>query len=254
MEKVKGTTQLIHERLYYMAVAVTNILEKYKIPYSLAFGTLLGAVRHQGFIPWDEDFDLWLFDDSYEQAVDYLRAELPKDLFLEDSKSEPKYFHQWAHVKDLNSEVSHSKYLHDDCYQHKGLSLDLYRLKEVKESTLWTFLNAENKRYILRRKELGLISDSELEDRLKRLAEDEKKAVLDKKQDDEEVYALIVPYKCKKIYKKDVFPLKKYKFETSTFYGMNCADTILTSIYGDYMTPTPPDKRESGHCSVIIYR
>ena len=253
MDRLNATTEQIHERLFYMAKKVTEVLERHDIPYSIAYGTLLGAVRHKGFIPWDEDFDLWLFDDSYEVAVKYLREELSQDLFVEDEHSEPKYFHQWAHVKDLNSALKHTKYLHDDCYEHNGLSIDLYRLKQVKEYELWKFLNDENRRYIERRWELGLMSNEEYEDRLKRLEEDKKKENQVDKTKEEDVYALIIPYKCKRIYKRNVFPLKKYAFEDSAFFGVNQADIILSDIYGDYMTPTPVDQREGGHSYVEIY-
>lgn len=193
-----ATIAQIHERLLRMAKAVVAVLEKYKIPYSLAYGTLLGAVRHKGFIPWDDDFDLWLFDDTYEIAIEYLRAEFPDDMFVEDSKTEPKYFHAWAHVKDLNTVVSgHRMHPHDTSYACKGLSLDLYRLWKMKECDLQNFLNEENRRYIMRRRKLSLMSDEEYKERLQRLAEDDEKCAANPCTSDKEVYAFLNMYKTK---------------------------------------------------------
>ena len=63
----------VQERLLKMAKEIASILEDHDIPYQIAFGTLLGAVRHKGFIPWDDDFDFFLFDDSYEKAMEVLQ-------------------------------------------------------------------------------------------------------------------------------------------------------------------------------------
>ena len=68
----------VQNRLLEMAKATAAILEKNNIPYQIAFGTLLGAVRHGGFIPWDDDFDFLLFDDSYDKATEALARELPQ--------------------------------------------------------------------------------------------------------------------------------------------------------------------------------
>lgn len=252
IEKI-ATTKEIQERLLYIAKETIKVLEKYNIPYSLAYGTLLGAVRHKDFIPWDEDFDLWLFDDSYDEAKDILRKELPSDLFLEDDKSEPLYFHQWAHVKDLNSFVTPSKYLHDGAYKHKGLLVDLHRLKEVKESNLWEYLNFENRRYIERRKELDLIDSYEYKKRMEQLNLNISEHSYYEGFEDEDVYALVAPYKCKRIYKKNVFPLVRYQFKDLLFWGVNNSDAVLSDIYGEYMIPTPPEKRDGGHGLVKIF-
>ena len=81
----------VQKVLFNMAVAIRDILEKNAIPYMLAYGTLLGAVRHKGFIPWDDDFDFYLFGDSYEKAIRCLRDELPADYFVEDETALEKF-------------------------------------------------------------------------------------------------------------------------------------------------------------------
>ena len=112
-----------------VAKVAKEILEKHDIPYFITYGTLLGAVRHKGFIPWDDDFDFYLLDEYYNEAMDVLRNELPHDMFLENEDTEPLFFHGWAHVKDLNSVASCDLYPQDGHYAHHGISVDLYHTK-----------------------------------------------------------------------------------------------------------------------------
>ena len=241
MSRIPATPEMIHDRLYHLAKATISILEKHNMPYAIAYGTLLGAVRHGGFIPWDDDFDIWLFDDTYDEAVEYLRAELPDDMFLEDEKSEPLYFHGWAHVKDLKSETVRQKYIHDQAYQHNGLNIDLYRCPKLKESEVWNYIDEENRKYIERRRAKNLISEDEYKDRMDRLARDIAEHASFKGDPDRTVYLFLDTRNYTD--ERYIFPLKKYKFEDSEFYGFNDADKVLTVIYGDYMTPLPVEER-----------
>lgn len=237
------TTRDVQNRLLEMGKAITAILEEHKIPYMMAYGTLLGAVRHQGFIPWDDDFDLYLFDDTYEQAMDALRDELPDDLFLEDADSEPLYFHSWAHAKDLRSETYCDAFPQDNSYAHKGISLDLYRTKKMERCELKHYLNQENRLYIERRRERGLIGSQEYAERMRRLEIAVGEEERERSDDHTEIYALVNAYRCKEMLPGDIFPLTKYTFEDSTFYGPCHAEAVLESIYGDWEKLPPEDKR-----------
>ncbi len=236
-----------------MAKSISVILERNSIPYMIAYGTLLGAVRHQGFIPWDDDFDFYLFDETYDEAIQYLRNELPKTMFLEDENSEPLYFHGWAHVKDIYTEAASQLFPQDSLYTHKGISVDLYRTKEMKISTLEMFLNKENRSYIDRRKSKGLIDDLEYNKRLEALRINEQKVLDFPCRTDFNVFNLVPVYKCHYMRVSSVFPLKRYKFEDFEFLGPNNADDILSSIYGNYMELPSIEKRRCHYSSVIFF-
>ena len=120
-------------RLLRMATIIRDILESNGIKYFITYGTLLGAVRHKGFVPWDDDFDFYLFDDEYDNAMKVLRDNLPNDLFLENWDSEPLYYHDWAHVKDINTIADYELFPGDGSYKHKGVNIDLYRTKKIFE-------------------------------------------------------------------------------------------------------------------------
>ena len=195
----------VQKRLLEMAVKIASILEKHEIPYTIAFGTLLGAVRHGDFIPWDDDFDFFLFSDTYEKAMGLLSKELPADMFLENEQTEPKYFHAWAHVKDLNSECRCEHYPHDELYSHHGISVDLYKLTRIKEKDFARFRYVEALAYIERRRALGFITE---EDFKKRRAAYESRLESEKSESTGDLLAY--PFDIGKQYPEDVFPLPVY--------------------------------------------
>ena len=61
-------------------VEIDKICEKHNLRYYLDYGTLLGAVRHEGFIPWDDDIDIMMFRHDYEIFSEVAQAELPEEL------------------------------------------------------------------------------------------------------------------------------------------------------------------------------
>ena len=248
-EKIKK----VQNRLLEMAKCTCSILERNNIPYMLALGTLLGAVRHKGFIPWDDDFDIFIFDNVYDDAIKCLRKELPDNLFLEDDLSEPLYFHAWAHVKDLCSKVECEAYPHDRVYAHKGLSIDLYRATYMEKKDLAEFINNQNKVYIEKRKTKGLISDTEYNDRIKRLSEDIYRSEKEICTDTTKIYAYPMCYDCKFMYVSDVLPLRKYVFEGLEFYGPADAESILKNTFGNYMELPPFEKRKAHYSDVKVY-
>ena len=236
----RSAIRFVQSRLYEMAVAVKNVLEARGIPYMLAYGSLLGAVRHRGFIPWDDDFDFNLFDDGYDEAIAALKAELPPGMFVEDADTEPKYFHGWAHVKDLHTCAHCQRWQHDNAYAHRGVHLDLYRIKRMRGRDVAGYLMAENEAYLRRRRQHGLISDTEIAHRLSHL---DAPCAVPPEMDEVEGYALINIYKCKFIPCDVVLPLRRYEFNGVEFMGPDSADCVLKSIYGDYWQLPPYEKR-----------
>ena len=75
-------------------VEIDKICEKHKLHYYIDYGTLLGAIRHKGFIPWDDDIDIMMLRNDYEIFAEVAQAELPEELRFrslrdENSNNEP---------------------------------------------------------------------------------------------------------------------------------------------------------------------
>lgn len=236
--------------LLKMAKQVRGIFEKHTIPYFISYGTLLGAVRHKGFIPWDDDFDLYLFEENYAEALRVLRAELSKDCFVEDESSEPKYFHGWAHVKDIYSKTECSLFPQDNAYFHNGVSLDMYKVVRVKKNEAKLYFAKQHLAYLERRMKSGTLDKVDFLQRgsiLKESIVQEEKQSIDA-PDSPEVYTLL-PSKELFVF-EELFPLKKYPFEDTEFFGPANADIMLKRFYGDYMTLPPIEKRKPHYSEV----
>lgn len=242
MERVQDT-------LFDIGRSVCDILERHNCKYMIAFGTLLGAVRHKDMIPWDDDFDLFLFQEDYSKGSEYLRKELPETMFLEDKESEPNYFHAWSHVKDLKSEIHSDLYPADNIYLRKGIHVDLYRIQRIRLSELQNFLIKENKAYIDRRKKAGCITDEDYARRSGILFEE---YALNDEIKDRDVYIFDGPYKKKTMEIEDAFPLKKYLIREHEFYGPGDADAVLRSIYGDYLSVPPYEQRKPKVSNIVF--
>lgn len=252
MEQDNRTLDLkrVQRLLLRMAKDVTGVLERHNIPYMMAYGTLIGSLRHKGFLPWDADFDLLLFNDTYDEALRWLRAELPPSLFVEDALSEPLYFHEWAHVKDLNTVAYCDQYPQDGAYAHKGVSIDLYRITRMKKRDVPGYLNEQNRLYIERRREKGLMSDEEYARRMETLHRNEASVPPPEEGDDRDVFARVTTYKCKFWEIGDILPVRKYVFEDTEFYGPHDADAMLRKIFGDYMQLPPAEQQVPQYSAV----
>ena len=115
----------IHELNLEMLAVLETLCKKYDIQYYVAYGTLIGAVRHQGFIPWDNDIDLWITRANFEKLYQH-RDELPKDypLIMPEIHGPKKYFDC---VPRLNYRHMYIKMDEDACrfYDNHNNRMDL---------------------------------------------------------------------------------------------------------------------------------
>ena len=75
---------------------IHQVCTEYGLRYSLAYGTLIGAVRHKGFIPWDDDIDLIMPREDYEKLLTIWNEAAPKGYILQNTRTDPDFtkFHQ----------------------------------------------------------------------------------------------------------------------------------------------------------------
>lgn len=86
-----------------MLKVVIRICEELHLRYYLVCGSVLGAVKYSGFIPWDDDVDVGLFREDYDIFISKAQSMLPKHLFLQNHKTDPRYPHLFSKIRNCET-------------------------------------------------------------------------------------------------------------------------------------------------------
>ena len=103
-----------------------RICEKHDLQYFLAGGTLLGAVRHGGFIPWDDDIDVEMPRRDYELFAEYCAKELNNRFFYQSALTDKKYFLTYAKLRKKGTLFYEKRF--EGSGFHKGIFIDIFPL------------------------------------------------------------------------------------------------------------------------------
>lgn len=229
---------------------VTDICKRNGIEYWLDGGTLLGAKRHGGFIPWDDDVDICIRDTDTERFKKIMLSELPKDLFLQTPGTDPSYNSTIMKIRDNNSLLVE---FGDDFTRdyHKGIYIDVFPMTDypsVSKSFCKKIAGGYCKANSILHKQ-HLYSWRSVAELIwfgaKRACTRALWWMAEKTCMKGEYFATLL---CNNglgfMHKKDaVFPLSTIEFEGITFCCPANTDIYLTEQYGDYMQLPPEDKR-----------
>lgn len=252
-------------KMLRMLEVVDRICQKHQLDYWLDAGTLLGAIRHQGFIPWDDDMDIAMPRSSYDAFLRVAPAELPATMFLQTAHTDPGFFNMAVPLKirDTTSyyvekhETGNESYVHGifiDVFVYDKLSANIKQRKrdKWKAKKLSRFLAGQCSQAVFGHysdfyRLLGrFLPKSMLEKSLNRIIQRNNKQTSP---------YLGRGYQCvgsNCLRQEDIYPLKRVRFETGEFNVPNHFDVPLSQQYGDYMSLPPQNERTLRHCVELI--
>lgn len=235
----------LHVRLQKMLSLLIPILDAHNIRYSVCGGTLLGAVTSGKAFPWDEDIDICVLEDDYDKMIDVILKEIEDnhlpDCFLNSSKTEPHYYHDWVKLVDLNSRV----FPNDKLYINNGCWIDLYKMIRVKRSEVDIVINRGVLAYNIKRYEKGGLTQEQFLERKTELEKSLEKNSVDCSPNGEMGGDVYVIWSASKVILEEewIFPLKEYTFEGIKVKGFCNPDGYLRSHYGDNYKVLPPEEK-----------
>ncbi len=109
-----------------------EICRKYSLTYYVYYGTLLGAVRHQGFIPWDDDIDVIMFRDDYERFQTIAPDEFTEPYFFQNSYTD-RVMWPLSKIRDSRTTAAEPQFRHLGSSFHQGIFIDIFPFDNVKD-------------------------------------------------------------------------------------------------------------------------
>ncbi len=250
---------------------VTRVCKILGIKYYLAYGTLLGAVRHQGFIPWDDDIDIWIFRDDYEILKKEFNNHCKPEFRLWSYENRDDYPYFMTKIVSLKTEVR-ERFLKQ--IPDFGIWLDVFVLDYVNDENI---KNIPEEVKTLHQQWCALYHQSTIIGKIKligfNLIQNETSFKDFKEKPNTFSLKLMALHRCntpselvksptsaksisKLFYKTEYFKeTVMLPFEGKEYPAPARYKELLTQIYGDYMQLPPKWKRKlATHCMMIRWK
>ena len=247
------------ELMLEMMKCIHTYFEREKIRYVLLYGTLLGAIRHKGFIPWDNDMDIGIPRPDYDRLVSNLNSgeKIGQHYYHLHFTSDRKYHYPIIRLCDDRTTVK-PDYIRDQP-ERMGLWIDIYPIDGIPPKTLSGFLH-RTRLFINKKLQIAdIYTRRDKKDFLNRIGNFicalfphvyRRNCIVDKilrkTPFDTAAYVADMTNRDERIIKQtkeDFNHAILCKFEDTEFYIPECWDSYLKQEFGDYMQLPPEEKR-----------
>ena len=233
-----------------------QVCQENHLQYFMLGGTCLGAIRHKGFIPWDDDMDVGMPRNDYDRFCKHAKELLPSNLelrYYKTAANSPFHFAKLINADTTLIEPKYTNYV-------EGIYIDVFpldnmakynTLNRIRSNYIWLYhamiMNCcSTERKTGYRKVFQQISKTHnLESLHERL---EKMMIVENAKPVNYMCNFLGAWKKKEFIKKDIFGVPiLYQFEDTKLYGPCNPDEYLKSLYGDYMQLPPKEKQVCRH-------
>ena len=252
--------------LLFMLKDFDEFCRENNIEYWLDSGSCLGCIRHNGFIPWDDDIDIGMLRADYNRFIDCCKTNLGEKYFLQVVETDEEMPFLYAKFRLENSE--YIEYSNRNLNMHKGIYLDIFpyddvpsdkdefekymsKMERISKIYLWKHstdisLPASNMYEIVKRT-IRFVIHLLLKAIPNRLLLDRaRKSELKYKGMSEQVLCVYFGKEYSSFNKKDILPTTRKRFEDVHLPVPNNYELYLTSMYGDWKK-YPPKEQQFGH-------
>ncbi|MHC9532433.1 LicD family protein [Dellaglioa sp. BT-FLS60] len=246
---------------------IITICQKNDIKYFMIGGSLLGAVRHQGFIPWDDDVDIGMVREDYDRFLQVAPEALSQPYyFLQTDQSDQKYAFGYAKLLDESIYIEEKRNIND---ARKGVFVDIFPFDKVPTGNVERSIQQSRYKYLNAR--IILLSnyrllDTEINAKIRKLQPDQSLKIKEYKEKREELVrtynqdrtlmeyknlASQYSYEKELLSEKELASVISVPFENLTVTILSAYDAILSRLYGDYLQLPPESKQIEKHIEKV---
>ena len=225
-------------RMLEILKEIDRICQKHRIDYWLSSGTLLGAVRHGGFIPWDDDLDIEMERKDYLRLLQLLPEELNDAYLLQTHGTDPGFISTYAKIRDKYSAITEHE--EDINYRYKGIFIDIFQM-EVTSYPLVRFAAALHRRLVYKYNRVPYAGNGFRKFQMQinytlltQLLYPCLRTAARIGRNKEVMHHTYGTCFLTPRYKSDIYPLSKLQFEDQQF-PVPGTHAYLTKMFGDYM-------------------